>query len=147
MVVGVHMQACGNTFANLNPELSPKVSLSSSSISFPPCHLGEAVHQTLSLINHGDTPVHYAFSAPAGYAAGSQHSAAATPSAAQPVGSATAAYDGGGGSGGTTAVASSNNSCVKAGLVAAGGAWFGQFAVLPVQGVLEPKGQQLVSCG
>jgi hypothetical protein len=31
-------------------------------------------------------------------------------------------------------------------LVAAGGAWFDQFAVLPVQGVLEPKSQQLVSC-
>lgn len=58
------LQASGNTFANCNPEFSPKASLSSSSINFPPCRLGDAVHQTLSLHNNGDTPVHFRFTAP-----------------------------------------------------------------------------------
>lgn len=58
------LQASGNTFANMNPEFSPKVSLSTSSISFPPCRLGDAVHQTLALQNHGDTPVHFRVTAP-----------------------------------------------------------------------------------
>jgi hypothetical protein len=57
------MQASGNTFAGINPHLSPKVSFSRPSISFPPCRLGEAVHQTLCLRNSGDTPVHFSFSA------------------------------------------------------------------------------------
>jgi hypothetical protein len=130
------VQACGNTFATLNPELSPKVSLNASSISFPACHPGEAVHQTLCLTNHGDTPVHFAFSARASTA--SHHG----PASASRLNATAAA----GGEGAVAAVASSSSgACVKAGFVAAGGAWFGQFAVLPVQGVLEPKSQQLVS--
>lgn len=131
------MQAFGNTFATLNPELSPKVSLSASTVSFPPCYLGEAVHQTLCLTNHGDTPVHFSFNARSGsavHAAASRLSAAAA--AGGPVGGSSAAEG---------AASSSAGSSIKGGLVAAGGAWFGQFAVLPVQGVLEPKSQQLVS--
>jgi hypothetical protein len=132
------MQACGNTFATLNPELSPKVSLNASSISFPACHPGEAVHQTLCLTNHGDTPVHFAFSARASTA--SHHG----PASASRL-NATAAAAAGGEEAVAAAASSSSGGCVKAGFVAAGGACFGQFAVLPVQGVLEPKSQQLVS--
>lgn len=135
-------QACGNTFATLNPELSPKVSLSTHSISFPPCHPGKAVHQTMCLSNHGDTPVHFAFSARAGSSSsGHQHAGAAASrlSAAAATGASTST------DGGSRGSSSSGGGSQKAGLVAAGGAWFGQFAVLPVQGVLEPKGEQLVS--
>eukprot|EP00879_Flechtneria_rotunda_P014773 GHRR01015437.1.p1 GENE.GHRR01015437.1~~GHRR01015437.1.p1 ORF type:complete len:1087 (+),score=398.72 GHRR01015437.1:1465-4725(+) len=59
----IGIMASGNTFANLNPEYSPKVILSSSNITFPPCRLGEMVHQTLALLNKGDTPVHFKFTA------------------------------------------------------------------------------------
>lgn len=49
----------------MNPEYSPKVNLSSESISFPPCRLGEAVYQTLVLHNYGDTLVQFNFVAAA----------------------------------------------------------------------------------
>lgn len=136
------MQACGNTFATLNPELSPKVSLSTHSISFPPCHPGEAVHQTLCLSNHGDTPVHFAFSARAG--GGSSSSSGHAGAAASRLSAAAATGASTGTDGGSRGSSSSSGS-QRAGLLAAGAAWFGQFAVLPVQGVLEPKGEQLVS--
>jgi hypothetical protein len=131
-----YLQACGNTFAAVNPELLPKVSLSASSISFPPCHPGEAVHQVLCLTNHGDTPVHFAFKPRAGSA--SKGAAASSLVVATANGAETAAD--------SSNSSSSSGGAAKAGLVAAGGAWFDWFAVLPVQGVLEPKSQQLVSC-
>lgn len=106
------LQASGNTFANCNPEFSPKVHLSSSSVSFPPCCLGDAVHQMLALHNNGDTPVHFRFSAPGG---------------------------------GTSSSSSSSGDGCKAAFVVGGCCWFGPFAVLPVQGVLQPKSQHLVS--
>lgn len=130
------LQACGNTFAAVNPELLPKVSLSASSISFPPCHPGEAVHQVLCLTNHGDTPVHFAFKPRAGSASKAAAASSLNAAAASGADAATDSYS----------TSSSGGSTTKAGLVAAGGAWFNQFAVLPFQGVLEPKSQQLVSC-
>ncbi len=38
-----------------------QVSLSHTSIAFPPCRTGEAVWQTLCLSNYGDTPASFAF--------------------------------------------------------------------------------------
>jgi hypothetical protein len=66
------LQASGNTFAHCNPEFSPKATLSSSSINFPPCRLGDAVHQTVALYNNGDTPVHFRFTAPSSRGSGSE---------------------------------------------------------------------------
>ena len=57
-----YMQACGHTFAGLNPEFSPKMSLTASSITFPACNPGGAAAQTLGLRNYGDTPVHFSLS-------------------------------------------------------------------------------------
>lgn len=60
----VPVTACGNTFARVNPEPSPNVSLSTTAVIFPPCHVGAAVHQTLTLSNNGDTPVQYNITLP-----------------------------------------------------------------------------------
>ncbi|KXZ53757.1 hypothetical protein GPECTOR_6g674 [Gonium pectorale] len=58
------VQASGNTFLHSNPEFSPKVELSTRSISFPPCRPGDAVHQTILVANNGDTPTAFNFGAP-----------------------------------------------------------------------------------
>jgi hypothetical protein len=55
----------GDTFRAANPELCPKVQLSSQCVAFPACQPGQRQHQTLMLTNYGDTPVAYHFQAPA----------------------------------------------------------------------------------
>jgi hypothetical protein len=60
------VQAVGNTFAAAAPDLSPKVSASTRSITFPACRLGEAVAQTLLLKNYGTTPAAFALTCSGG---------------------------------------------------------------------------------
>ncbi len=38
-----------------------QISVSHSSVSFPPCRPGQRVHQTLTLSNYGDTPASFCF--------------------------------------------------------------------------------------
>lgn len=51
-------QVSGHTFSGaFNPEFSPKVKLSAPAMAFPPLAPGAAGHQTVAVINYGDTPV------------------------------------------------------------------------------------------
>lgn len=53
-----YKQVTGNTFSGpFNPEFGPKVKLSATSVSFPPLSPGQAGHQTVAVVNYGDTPV------------------------------------------------------------------------------------------
>ncbi|KAJ9506854.1 hypothetical protein QJQ45_029976, partial [Haematococcus lacustris] len=56
----VPITACGNTFLHSNPEFSPKLEVSHKAVVFPPCRPGEHSHQTLMLVNYGDTPIAFA---------------------------------------------------------------------------------------
>lgn len=48
----------GHTFSGaFNPEFSPKVKLSAPLVEFPPLQPGGAGHQTVAVVNYGDTPV------------------------------------------------------------------------------------------
>jgi hypothetical protein len=60
------LQAVGNTFAAVAPDLSPKVSANTRSITFPACRLGESVAQTLLLKNYGTTPAAFTLSCSGG---------------------------------------------------------------------------------
>ncbi|GBF91298.1 hypothetical protein Rsub_03618 [Raphidocelis subcapitata] len=52
----------GNTFSPpFNPEFSPKARLSAPAVAFPPLRPGQAGHQTLAVLNYGDTPVSFDF--------------------------------------------------------------------------------------
>jgi len=51
----------GNTFLHSPEEFSPKFELSTPVVNFPPTRVGEAVHQTIELINNGDTAVMFDF--------------------------------------------------------------------------------------
>jgi hypothetical protein len=48
----------GHTFSGpFNPEFSPKVRLSAAGVAFPPLRPGQSGHQTVAVVNFGDTPV------------------------------------------------------------------------------------------
>ena len=53
------VQVVGNTFLHQHEEAEVKVELSSSRLSFQPCLVGQAAHQTLMLMNNGDTAVQF----------------------------------------------------------------------------------------
>ena len=53
------VQVVGNTFLHQHEEAEVKVELSSSRLSFQPCLVGQSVHQTLMLMNNGDTAVQF----------------------------------------------------------------------------------------
>lgn len=57
----VAVTVLGNTFLHAPEEFSPKFELGASAVHFPPTRVGEAVHQTLELINKGDTAVMFDF--------------------------------------------------------------------------------------
>jgi hypothetical protein len=55
---GVLPQVMGHTFSGpFNPEFSPKVRLSAAGVAFPPLRPGQSGHQTVAVVNFGDTPV------------------------------------------------------------------------------------------
>ncbi len=43
------------------PSPSAQVELTHKSIAFPPCRPNEPAHQTVMIVNYGDTPASYAF--------------------------------------------------------------------------------------
>ena len=57
----ISVTVLGNTFLHAPEEFSPKFELSTAAVNFPPTRVGEAVHQTIELINSGDTAVMFDF--------------------------------------------------------------------------------------